>query len=446
MTTSEKKQKKEKTPNIATTRHENLSPLPLNSAMSIMGLFTVGRLATLLACFYLYTTFTSLSSMMSPLSTPQAKTFMDGEDWKARAVRPLWNNGDDISATVCVSQRKTIGDDCLKVWGVKEKFGVDGVVEEAGRDEDGNLFKEFIIFGGDEAEQNHKLWEEKKDAKEDDQGFLSNIGSTSFILSGMKLIFGVKDEKKLAPEPLFLPESMWDSIVHKNSTLYIHTSIFNERLGDDHKGANLIASTPLTKEIPPTVVKPKRYLLGDVFDFVDGGESEEEKRRWLVSNERFEKKIDVQHWKPMIMSKVVPDAALYPMEYAGLLAGRMLRTQDGYVVYRPGLSADEMSMTSDKYVELNSTVSYLELKLGFGKISPERDRLITHMEKSLEAQKELGFSQTDLDDVRRLISDTNVVLLGVTVFASTLHLLFELLAFKSEVTFWNENTDLKGLR
>ena len=48
------------------------------------------------------------------------------------------------------------------------------------------------------------------------------------------------------------------------------------------------------------------------------------------------------------------------------------------------------------------------------------------MEGSLQQQKEsFGFQDSDVDDLRRLISDTNVYLLIVTLLASTLHLLFE---------------------
>lgn len=36
-------------------------------------------------------------------------------------------------------------------------------------------------------------------------------------------------------------------------------------------------------------------------------------------------------------------------------------------------------------------------------------------------------------------------LLGVTIFASLLHLLFEILAFQSDISFWNNNKSLAGL-
>ena len=51
-------------------------------------------------------------------------------------------------------------------------------------------------------------------------------------------------------------------------------------------------------------------------------------------------------------------------------------------------------------------------------------------------QKGMGFEDKDVDDLRRLITDTNVWLLAVTILASVLHLLFEFLAFQSDIAFW----------
>lgn len=45
----------------------------------------------------------------------------------------------------------------------------------------------------------------------------------------------------------------------------------------------------------------------------------------------------------------------------------------------------------------------------------------------------------------RLISETSLYLLGVTMLASLLHLIFECLAFQSDISFWQENKSLAGL-
>ena len=43
------------------------------------------------------------------------------------------------------------------------------------------------------------------------------------------------------------------------------------------------------------------------------------------------------------------------------------------------------------------------------------------------------------------ITDTNVWLLAVTVLASALHLLFEFLAFKSDISFWKAVSEKLGV-
>ncbi len=133
------------------------------------------------------------------------------------------------------------------------------------------------------------------------------------------------------------------------------------------------------------------------------------------------------------------------------------------IAHIPALHVDEIGMTSEKYMPINGTVTSLPLRISFdrsdvqdkknakaktataGGISPARWRLLTHLSKSIESQKDLGFEQSDIDDLRRLIADTNVTLLGITVLASALHMLFEFLTFKNEVSFWQNNSDLTGL-
>lgn len=108
--------------------------------------------------------------------------------------------------------------------------------------------------------------------------------------------------------------------------------------------------------------------------------------------------------------------------------------------------SDEIGLTSDKYVPLNASLSTLPLKLGFSPMSFGRWQLIARMEDSLRTQqRDFGFSDNDIDDVRRLIADTQTWLLAVTIVASALHLLFEFLAFKSDIEFWRNNKSLQGL-
>jgi hypothetical protein len=173
------------------------------------------------------------------------------------------------------------------------------------------------------------------------------------------------------------------------------------------------------------------------------------------------------YWKPEVAIKYVNDDQVYPLEYVGSsgMEIKQLKKPDRLhptgLILLPQLHVDEIGLTSEKYIPLNKTVTSLPLRVSVdrsdlehhertttatqGGLSPARWRLLSHLSKSLESQKELGFEQSDIDDLRRLIADTNVTLLAITVLASGLHLLFEMLTFKSEVNFWRSNKDLTGL-
>ena len=173
------------------------------------------------------------------------------------------------------------------------------------------------------------------------------------------------------------------------------------------------------------------------------------------------------YWKPEVAVKYLIDQDQYPYDMATVSGMPLVRvkksaTHPTGVAHTPALHVDEIGLTSEKYIPVNDTLSTLPLRITFdrsdmedksrtqttataGGISPARWRLLTHLSASIESQKQLGFEQSDIDDLRRLIADTNITLLAITMLASALHLLFEFLTFKSEVSFWKNNTDLTGL-
>lgn len=172
------------------------------------------------------------------------------------------------------------------------------------------------------------------------------------------------------------------------------------------------------------------------------------------------------YWKPEVSIKLVSEDLSYPVQFAhssGMPIVKLSKQEQhpqGYA-FLPALHVDEMGMTSEKYVPVNETITSLPLRISFdrsdlegrtttttasgGGMSPARWRLLSHMAEAIEKQKDIGFEQSDIDDIKRLIADTNVTLLAITMLASTLHLLFEFLTFQNEVSFWNSNKDLTGL-
>ena len=254
----------------------------------------------------------------------------------------------------------------------------------------------------------------------------------------------------------------------------------------------LTGGTSVVKhDIPHHITKPRRFLYNDIIyilqsyilqqskeDSIAPWEMEytkpEDYKIYKSSIVQKDKGVGYPYWKPEVSVKLVSDDTLYPKDFVGHSGMDVIRVNSktkggilhpsGYA-YLPGLYVDEMGLTSEKYIPLNGTVDALPLRISFdsglnyddvdegeessssssGGLSPGRWRLLSHLSKTLESQKDLGFEQSDIDDIRRLIADTNVTLLGITILASTLHLLFEFLTFKNDVEFWQGNKDLTGL-
>jgi hypothetical protein len=270
-------------------------------------------------------------------------------------------------------------------------------------------------------------------------------------------------------------------------------------LSRDEKSHDLLVDgVDLVKyDIPHHIHRAKRYLYKDLlyvlttYVLLMGSQSvpapwdmsiskREESELYETAMDMKERGMGYPYWKPEVAVKLVSEEAKYPLDYVGHSQMDVIQVdrksagkkpfESGYA-YLPGLYVDEMGLTSEKYIPLNRTVDALPLRISFdcgelgdglegegdaggdastsssssNELSPGRWRLLRHLAKTLEGQKELGFEQSDIDDVKRLVADTNVTLLGITVMASVLHLLFEFLTFKNDVEFWRGNKDLTGL-
>ncbi|XP_033210206.1 cleft lip and palate transmembrane protein 1-like protein [Belonocnema kinseyi] len=86
----------------------------------------------------------------------------------------------------------------------------------------------------------------------------------------------------------------------------------------------------------------------------------------------------------------------------------------------------------------NVTVSYSPISVG-------KLRLVLHVQAAMQGMKGFSFSDKDVDEVKGILADTNLYLLAGTVFIAAMHLLFDFLAFKNDVSFWRSKNNLAGL-
>lgn len=59
--------------------------------------------------------------------------------------------------------------------------------------------------------------------------------------------------------------------------------------------------------------------------------------------------------------------------------------------------------------------------------------------------KETGMETMDMDEMKRMWVETDKILLIVTAVVSVLHSVFEVLAFKNDIQFWNGKKSMEGI-
>jgi len=85
------------------------------------------------------------------------------------------------------------------------------------------------------------------------------------------------------------------------------------------------------------------------------------------------------------------------------------------------------------------------MTLNFKNFSPYWFNMQEGFEIQHKKQTEWGLQTMDLDEMKRIFVETNIVLMSVTFVVSLLHSVFEVLAFKNDVEFWNNKDTMEGI-
>ena len=72
-------------------------------------------------------------------------------------------------------------------------------------------------------------------------------------------------------------------------------------------------------------------------------------------------------------------------------------------------------------------------------------QLYKQFQESFRLQNEMmGVSGKETDELKRMMLETNPILLGITFSVSILHSIFDFLAFKNDVEFWKNKSNMEG--
>ncbi|KAG1331225.1 cleft lip and palate transmembrane protein 1 [Cocos nucifera] len=114
--------------------------------------------------------------------------------------------------------------------------------------------------------------------------------------------------------------------------------------------------------------------------------------------------------------------------------------------YYPTIFFNEFWLLRDKLIPLNDTVKELPLNLELGPISMTKWQLFLQIEQSFQIHRSYGsMLEGEADELKRVFLEGNPYLLVVTMAVSVLHSVFDFLAFKNDIQFWNKNKSMEGL-
>jgi len=121
--------------------------------------------------------------------------------------------------------------------------------------------------------------------------------------------------------------------------------------------------------------------------------------------------------------------------------------------YYPIIYPNEFWLLRDHMVEINSTVSSLPLYIDLTPTSFFKFQITSSMDFSFKqsaAKPNTALGQSastgaELEEVKRVLIETNIYLLGTTAIVSVLHTIFEMLAFKNDISHWRNKKDNVGV-
>ena len=158
----------------------------------------------------------------------------------------------------------------------------------------------------------------------------------------------------------------------------------------------------------------------------------------------------VSYYHPNFTLSVIPDSGTlnYPTMHPALrqyvhlesTGARDASGQNGW--YYPIIFVNTFWQLRDHMTEVNSTVERLPLHIDLNNLNNWKFSIYATIDESMKQnQKQVarggsmpaGGDGSELEEVKRIMIDTNIYLLATTGVVSVLHMIFEMLAFKSDI-------------
>ncbi|CAM4671142.1 unnamed protein product [Lepidochelys olivacea] len=240
---------------------------------------------------------------------------------------------------------------------------------------------------------------------------------------------------------LDIPES-----VQHNGSMYVHVYFTKSGFHPDPKQKNLYRRLA-TVHTSRMINKYKRRRFQKTKNLLTG--ETEADPEMIKRAEDFGPVEVISHWHPNLTINIVDD-------HTPWVKGSVPPPLDQYVKfdavsgdYYPILYFNDYWNLQKDYFPINETVERLPFRLSFCPLSLWRWQLYA-AQSTKSPWHFLGedlYEQSDeeQDSVKVALLETNPYLLALTIVVSIVHSIFEFLAFKNDIQFWNSRQSLEGL-
>ena len=196
-----------------------------------------------------------------------------------------------------------------------------------------------------------------------------------------------------------------------------------------------------------SIIPLTKYHVPEAETFQLLGSEDEEKAAEKKKMPPVTSRKPVVHLRSKIQFSIMTDSVDLPKEGKDIPPEiyHYIRLSPGGKSYLPIVFVNELTMRLRDLVKINKTDETVSYDLEYSPISFGKLRLFSQFGQSLSGLHGLGFTEKDTDEVKGIFADTNLVLLLVTFAVSAVHLLFDFLAFKNEISFWRNRTTMEGI-
>jgi len=195
---------------------------------------------------------------------------------------------------------------------------------------------------------------------------------------------------------------------------------------------------------PPKPIRKYRNLLEDS-ELSEEEKRAEEARFAREAQEEALGKPYASYWQPTASLRFVHDFNMFEGGIPAPIAPLYQVMTTGH--YLPPCYFDEFWQLKSSWIPLNSTIASIPINFSVYPTSLLRAQLARSMldqAKMMDAAG-LGQSESQMEEVKRMLLETDPWLIGLMVVVSTLHMIFDFLAFHSDIDFWRKSTNRQGL-